>query len=48
MDRAALVVEVDEPVVVVDVRLGDLARKANMNMASHRRRFIDVERVVVY
>ena len=48
MDRAALVVEVDKPVVVVGVGLGGMAREANMNVACYRRRLIDVERVVVH
>ena len=48
MDRAALVVEVDKPMVVFGVGLGGMGRKANMDMASYRRRFIDVERVVVH
>ena len=47
MDRAALVVEVDEPVVVVGVGLGGMARWANMNVARYRRRFVDIKRVVV-
>jgi len=47
VDRAALVVEINDAVVVIGVGLGSTAREVNMNVASHWRRFIDVERVVV-
>jgi hypothetical protein len=42
MDCAALVIEVDEAVVVIGVRLASIASEVNVNMAGYRHRFIDV------
>ena len=47
MDRAALVVEVDEAVMMIGVRLRGRARQVHMHVAGDRHRFKDIERVVV-
>jgi hypothetical protein len=48
VDRAALVLEIDDAVVMIGVGLGSVAGRMGMVVASYRRRFIDVERVVVH
>lgn len=47
MQRAALIVEINDAVVVVGIRLHSTARQPNVKVSGDRGRLVDIERVVV-